>query len=83
MDKLFDIIADARNRAEMYENTLKLIEEEKRKAVGVKMAEVYVCLTKLQNSENNAGWEDRHSDRIKMLNEASMAICDEFEDFLP
>lgn len=83
MDKLFDIIADAKNRAEIYEKTLKLIDEEKRKAVGVKMAYVYGVITKLQNSENSAGWEDRHVERIVEMNKVSLAICDEFKDFLP
>ena len=62
-------------------NTVKKLEQIIDK--GELSAEHYETLRTLMIMENNAGWEDRHSQRIQLLNDTMGKICEEFEKFLP
>ena len=68
---------------ELYNKIKALIQEEVTNARGIENAKAYDVLTKLINSENNVGWEDRHSERIAMINKAQSDIVDEYERYLP
>lgn len=50
---------------------------------GEAAAEYYDVFRKLLDSENNAGWEERHKHRIQILNDAQDKICLYFEEYLP
>lgn len=67
----------------MYEEIKALIQEEITDARGIENAKAYVILTKLSDSENDIGWEDRHDERIAIINKAQSDIVDNYEQYLP
>ena len=60
-----------------------LIQEEIIDARGIENAKFYDVLRKLSDSENNAGWEDRHSERISTINKSMGDMVDDYNEYLP
>lgn len=52
-------------------------------SIGKADAEIYDLIVDLQNSENNAGWESRHTRRIDMLYDLVAIIEERSGDYLP
>lgn len=83
-EKLFILFNEYRdNYFGLFLAVSKLIEEEVRKAKGEENRDFYTVLSKLSNSINNAGWQDRHSQQINLINETQESIITNYEDFLP
>jgi antibiotic biosynthesis monooxygenase (ABM) superfamily enzyme len=81
---LFDIFTKNNgDKFALYNEIKDLIQSEIINARGVENAKFYETLIRLSNSENNAGWEDRHSNRIKIINDKMSAIADDYDSFLP
>lgn len=68
---------------DMYNELLSIIESHTKDVIGEVDCEFYQVLCKLHNSENNAGWESRHSDRIQFLWDMMRVIEGRSEDYLP
>ena len=82
--KYFEVFTKYQNdKYELYNEIKALIQEEIIDARGIENAKAYEVLTKLSNSENNTGWEDRHSERIAMINKAQSDITADYEMYLP
>ncbi len=82
--KYFEVFTKHSNdKFELYNEIKEIIEKEIIDARGVENAKAYNVLTKLSNSENNTGWQDRHGDRIKIINKAQSDIVDDYEEYLP
>lgn len=82
--ELFDIfMKNNGDKFALYNEIKELIASEIVNARGVENAKFYETLSKLSNSENNAGWESRHSDRITVINEGLRNIADDYNSFLP
>lgn len=83
-ERLFKAFSDRKcGDLRLYEAVKNIVESEVKDAEGRLSAKHYDFLVKLNNSENNAGWEDRHSDRISAINAAIFDICMNYEDCLP
>jgi hypothetical protein len=67
----------------LYEDIKRLIGVAMYDSRGTEAARYYSTLVSLMNSENNAGWEERHSKRIDTLNEALHHVADNYEEYLP
>ena len=82
--KLFALFVDNSCKdMNLYNSVIELIQESIIDARGVESCKHYELLTKLMNNENNAGWEDRHSDRIEILRIATGNLIDDYEKYLP
>ena len=82
--KLFDVFINHNDsKFDLYNEIKTILEEEIINARGIENAKAYNVLTKLSNSENNAGWKDRHSDRIAAIDKAMSDIADDYEKYLP
>ena len=82
--KYFEVFTKYQNdKYELYKEIKALIQEEIIDARGIERAKFYEILTKLSNSENNAGWQERHNERICMINKAQSDIVDDYEQYLP
>lgn len=81
--ELFDIFQKKRNDFELYEEIKKFIDKVEFNARGIECSHYYSVLTKLQDSLNNAGHEERRSKDIDYLRDERGKITEEFEEFLP
>lgn len=52
-------------------------------SIGKADAEIYDLIVDLQNSENNVGWESRHTQRIDKLYDLGAIIEERSGDYLP
>lgn len=68
---------------ELYNMVLGIAKEEVSRSLGQQAADHYDVLTTLMYNENNAGWKDRHSDRIEIIRQATRKIEHDHEAFLP
>ncbi len=68
---------------EKFESMKLVIESAVNDAKGEESAESYEILRKLSNSINNAGWEERHSEIISMIENQMVRISTMYEDYLP
>lgn len=69
-----------------YQDYLGITEQVKsltEQAEGEMAAKFYEVLRLLINSENNAGWEDRHTARIDLINVTMDDLSYYYEKFLP
>ena len=82
--KYFEVFTQYQHdKYELYNEIKALIQEEIMDARGIENVKANDILVKLSNSENNAGWEKRHSDRISIINKATSDIVDDYEQYLP
>ena len=82
--KYFEVfVKHCNSKFDLYEEIKAIIEEEIIDARGIENAKAYDILTKLSNSENNSGWEERHGERIATINKAQSDIVDDYEQYLP
>lgn len=82
--KYFEIfIKHQHDKHDLYNEIKALIQEEIIDARGVENAKFYDVLVALNNSENNAGWEERHSERIAFTNKALGDIAEDYNEYLP
>lgn len=80
---LFNVFQSSMDNLSRYESVLCLI---KRVIADVRAEEnvaFYDVLRNLSNSINNAGWEERHSAQIDIINKAMHEICEKYEERLP
>lgn len=80
---LFDMFSNKKSDFDLCNKIEALIKSRVADAVGEENAKFYTVLTKLSNSINNAGWEDRHSEQIAMINAASCEITEKYERYMP
>lgn len=82
--KYFEVFTEHQNdKFELYNEIKNLIHNEIVKARGETNAKFYDLFRMLSNSENNAGWEDRHNERISFINKVMAEISEDYEEFLP
>jgi len=82
--KLFALFVDNGCKdMNLYNSVMELIHESVIDARGAEASKHYELLTKLMNNENNAGWEDRHGDRIEILRVATSNLIEDYEEYLP
>ena len=83
-DKFFDVFtSNLNNKHQLYCKIKELIQEEVINARGEENAKAYDTLRKLIDSENNAGWESRHGERISLINKSMSDIIDDYVEYLP
>lgn len=80
---VFEIIKNTEISYEKFEAIVRYVRASKYIALGKCNAEFYDHFSKLSNSINNAGWQDRHSEQIRYINEVQYKICEGWEEFLP
>lgn len=68
---------------DMYNSLCVIVKCIVRDELGKADAEIYDLIVDLQNSENNAGWENRHTRRIDMLYDLAAIIKERSGDYLP
>ena len=82
--KYFEVFTKHQHdKYELYNEIKALMQEEIINARGIENAKFYDVLVTLNNSENNAGWEDRHSERISFTNKAMGDIAEDYNEYLP
>lgn len=86
MNKVEEVVFNTLNGEVDYQTYLKVVDmvnKITKDVAGEAAAEYYDVFRKLLDSENNAGWEERHKERIQTLNDAKGKICLYFEEYLP
>lgn len=81
--ELFELFQWKKSDFDLLNSVEELIARRVANAVGEENAKFYMTLNQLSNSINNAGWEDRHSEQISIINNASGEIADKYDRFLP
>ena len=81
--KLFNLFQNKKNDYDLFRSVEKLIEETIQQAIGEENAKFYEALTKLSNSINNTQDKNSKTLQLKIINDYSHEICDEYEKFLP
>jgi hypothetical protein len=81
--RLFEIFQDQTDKYHLYVSLIQFCKELELNTKGMENAEFYEKLSELQNSINNAGWEERHSSQIDFLNKCQHEISEKYEDYLP
>ena len=82
--KLFEIFVQSKcSDLAMFEKIVEFVDKERYDAAGRQAAWAYEALNHLLESENNAGHEERHSERIQYIWDKNRAIIDSYEEFLP
>lgn len=81
--ELFDLFQKRRNDYELYKDLKVFIDKVVLNTRGIESSYYYSVLTKLQDSLNNAGHEERRSKDIDFLRDSRGKIIDEFDEFLP
>jgi len=80
---LFELFMNKTSDFHLCEKVEALIDERIKHATAMENVKFYDVLRKLSDSINNAGWEDRHSQQIDLINKASHDIVDKYEEYLP
>jgi len=80
--QLFEIFQTKNNKYDLYITLVKFCKNLENDTRGEENSEFYLKVTELQNSINNAGWEERHSEQISYLNKLQGEISDKYEDYL-
>ena len=80
---LFNIFNDTKDKYDLYEKVVVYIEKVIDETKGNENVEFYEVLRQLSTSINNAGWEERHSQHIDIINKAKYKISDKYEEYLP
>ena len=80
--KIFEIFQTKNNKYDLYTSIIEFCKSLENDTKGIENAEFYLKLIELQNSINNAGWEERHSKQIDYLNELQNEISTKYEDYL-
>jgi hypothetical protein len=81
--KLFELFMAKKNDFDLCEKIEMLMQHRVQYAIGLENAKFYDVLRQLMNSINNAGWEERRSEQIKLIRESMDKIIDKYEDYLP
>lgn len=71
---LFDLFLNCRSQWELYESTKSLFDVRHTELIKDVLIEVYDDITDVENSVNNANWEERHSEQIDSLNKIKSNI---------
>ena len=82
-EKLFNIFTGNKSNYHLYKEVKEFVQSEIVKARGEDAAKYYDIFSKLCNSENNAGWEERHSDRVNIIKKVMTDISEDYEAYLP
>ena len=67
----------------LFNNVVHEVHQIVKHELGKADAEIYGLIVDLQNSENNTGWENRHTRRIDMLYDLAAIIEERSGDYLP
>lgn len=81
-EEIFKIFQKKQGDYGLYLDVIDLMKKVSHNAKGEEASKFYEYQTKLMNSINNAGWEDRHPEQIKTLFEMGREF-DKYEDYLP
>jgi hypothetical protein len=81
--ELFNLFVSCKNSADLFTKIEDMIEQRIQDAKGYENARFYSVLRDLSTSINNAGWEERHSSQIDIINHEMESIIDKHEDYLP
>jgi len=81
--ELFELFMAKKNDFDLCEKIEMLLQRRVQYAVGNENAKLYEVLRQLMNSINNAGWEERRSEQIALINKEMNKIIDNYEDYLP
>lgn len=79
---LFKIFQENKDEYDLYEKVVNYIESKIETTKGEENAEFYYQIMQLENSINNAGWEDRHSQQIQKLWDIQNNITGRYEKYL-
>lgn len=80
---LFEIFKQNDGDYLKYERTVDYCTKVKNVVRGNDKAEFYNVLTKLEFLINNAGWEEKKDEILRILWDEKNAISDKYEEFLP
>lgn len=80
---LFEIFQQNDGDYLKYERTVDYCTKVKSVVRGNDKAEFYNVLTKLEFLINNAGWEEKKDEILRILWDEKNAISDKYEEFLP
>lgn len=80
---LFEIFQQNDGDYLKYERTVDYCTKVKNVVRGNDKAEFYNVLTKLEFLINNAGWEEKKDEILKILWDEQYAISEKYEEFLP
>lgn len=80
---LFDLFMAKKSDVDLFGQIEALIAKRVHDAVGKENAAFYADLSRLSNSINNAGCEERRSEQIAFISQRLGVISDKYEDFLP
>jgi hypothetical protein len=80
--ELFKIFMKQQGDHGLFKDVIELMNKVAHNAKGEQALKFYEYQTKLMNSINNAGWEERHSDQIQTLFDMGREF-NAYEDFLP
>lgn len=80
---LFEIFQQNDGDYLKYERTVDYCTKVKNVVRGNDKAEFYNVLTKLEFLINNAGWEEKKDEILRILWDEKNAISDKYEEFLP
>jgi len=83
-ENLFKSFCDNRcSNLKLYNEVKEILVKHEQEIKARENAKFYDHLRVLCDSENNAGWEERHSDRIRFINNIMSEIIDDYEEYLP
>ena len=82
-ETLYKYAVDNKLSFTQYQNLIKVLVEVKHNILGEANASFYSILSKLENSMNNAGHEDRRSEDIHYIWAIQQTIDDKYNKFLP
>lgn len=80
--ELFKIFQETKDHYELYERVLGFVDKVIENTRGEENSNFYSVIILLLNSINNAGWQERHSEQIKLLHNISNDISDKYEKYL-
>jgi hypothetical protein len=81
--ELFKLFTNSNGNFELYKETLALIREHVIDEIGCENGRFYSVLSKISNSINNAGHEERRSKDISYIGDEQHKIVVKYEDYLP
>ena len=81
--RVLNILVTQKDTYDVLKEITKYAAQLQFEAAGEEAASAYDVLRKLSDSENNAGWESRHTGRTDELRTAMRVISDKYEEFLP
>lgn len=80
---LFKIFQNNKDQYDLYEKIMEFINMTIEDVKGEENAKFYDLVNELHNSINNAGWEARHHEQIKLLWNIRNDISNKYDKYLP